>query len=80
MQLTLLHCAQRELIAGQPIRETYLHDRLPYTVKLMAINRAKIPWHVAAVWQADRQFEQYLKRQKHSSRFCPICQGEEVPF
>lgn len=47
---------------------------------LMAVNRADIPWRVAQVWQADRSFEYYLKRRKHASRFCPICQGIEEPF
>ena len=47
---------------------------------LMAINRAKIPWQVAQVWQADRGFEFYLKRRKHASRFCPICQRVSTPF
>ena len=47
---------------------------------LMAINRAGIPWQIVQVWQADRQFEFYLKRRKHASRFCPICQGIYSPF
>ena len=47
---------------------------------LMAVNRSGIPWRVAQVWQADRRFEYYLKRRKHASRFCPICQGTEEPF
>ena len=47
---------------------------------LMAVNRAGIPWQIAQVWQADRQFEYYLKRRKHASRFCPICQNIEEPF
>lgn len=47
---------------------------------LMAINRAGIPWQIIQVWQADRSFEFYLKKQKHASRFCPICQGIHSPF
>ena len=47
---------------------------------LMAINRAGIPWQIVQVWQADRRFEYYLKRQKHASRFCPVCNGTESPF
>lgn len=47
---------------------------------LMAINRAGIPWQIMQVWQADRRFEYYLKRQKHASRFCPVCNGKETPF
>lgn len=47
---------------------------------LMAINRAGISWQVAHVWQADRNFERYLKARKHASRFCPICQGVHSPF
>lgn len=47
---------------------------------LMAVNRAGIEWQIAQVWQADRQFEMYLKRRKHASRFCPICQHIHNPF
>ena len=47
---------------------------------LMAVNRAGIAWHVAQVWQADRSFEYYLKRRKHASRVCPICQHIDHPF
>lgn len=47
---------------------------------LMAINRAGIPWQIVQVWQANRTFEFFLKRQKHASRFCPICQGIHSPF
>lgn len=47
---------------------------------LMAINRAGIPWQIVQVWQADRQFEFYLKRRKHASRFCPVCNGTDTPF
>ena len=47
---------------------------------LMAVNRAGIEWQVAQVWQADRSFEFYLKRRKHASRFCPICQNRYNPF
>jgi predicted GIY-YIG superfamily endonuclease len=47
---------------------------------LMAINRANIPWQIVQVWQADRSFEFYLKRQKHAGRFCPVCTGTHQPF
>lgn len=47
---------------------------------LMAVNRAGIEWQIAQVWQADRSFEVYLKRRKHASRFCPICQKTYSPF
>ena len=47
---------------------------------LMAVNRAGIAWQVAQVWQADRSFEFYLKRRKHASRFCPVCNGKATPF
>lgn len=47
---------------------------------LMAVNRAGIEWQIAQVWQADRSFEFYLKRRKHASRFCSICQGIDHPF
>lgn len=48
---------------------------------LMAANRRGIPWHLARVFQADRKFEQALKRQKLSFRFiCPACQGVDAPF
>lgn len=63
-QFELLHQARRD--HGVPI--------------LMAVNRAGIPWQIAQVWQADRQFEYYLKRRKHASRFCPVCNGSETPF
>lgn len=47
---------------------------------LMAVNRAGIEWQIAQVWQADRSFEFYLKRRKHASRFCPVCNGVALPF
>ncbi len=47
---------------------------------LMAANQRKIPWTIARVFQADRQLEFALKARKGISRYCPICQGEEVPF
>lgn len=42
---------------------------------LMAVNRAGVSWQIAQVWQADRSFEFFLKRRKHASRFCPVCNG-----
>ena len=63
-QFELLHQARRD--HGVPI--------------LMAVNRACIEWQIVQVWQADRSFEFYLKRRKHASRFCPICQNIHNPF
>lgn len=34
-----------------------------------------ISFVVARVWQGDRQFERWLKRQKNTPSFCPVCQG-----
>jgi len=34
-----------------------------------------IGFKVARVWQGDRLFERWLKRQKNSPAFCPVCQG-----
>lgn len=48
---------------------------------LMAANRCGIPWRIVRVFQANRQLEQAIKRQKHSFRhLCPACQGVEMPF
>ena len=41
---------------------------------IRAITRLGIPWIVIRTWQVDGQgYERWLKRQKHASRFCPIC-------
>jgi hypothetical protein len=41
---------------------------------IRAITRLGIPWIVIRTWGVDGQgYERWLKRQKHSSRFCPIC-------
>jgi hypothetical protein len=47
---------------------------------VMAANQRGIAWRVAAVWQASRQWEFKLKQQKNMKRFCPVCQGVDVPF
>ena len=41
-------------------------------------NQREIRWVVAKVWNANRDFETYLKQQKNAKRYCPICQG--IPF
>lgn len=44
--------------------------------KLMkAVSESGIKITVARTWEGDRNFERYLKNQKNSKRFCPICQG-----
>jgi predicted GIY-YIG superfamily endonuclease len=41
---------------------------------IRAITRLGIPWIVIRTWEVDGQgYERWLKRQKHASRFCPIC-------
>jgi predicted GIY-YIG superfamily endonuclease len=47
---------------------------------LMAANQRGINWSVARVFQADRSLEFALKSQKHISRHCPICLGDDLPF
>lgn len=47
---------------------------------MMAVNQRGIAWHCVQVWQANRAFEMYLKRQKNIRRHCPVCQGTDVPF
>lgn len=43
---------------------------------VMTANQRRIPWRLAATWQANREFEMMLKRGKHAQRLCPICCGE----
>ena len=41
---------------------------------LRAVTEAGIPWQVVRTWpKRGRTFERYLKNQKNSWRFCPIC-------
>jgi hypothetical protein len=47
---------------------------------VMAANQRGIPWQVAKVWQADRSFEKYLKSRKGARLFCPMCNGDDLPF
>jgi hypothetical protein len=47
---------------------------------LMAANQRHIDWRCVKIWQADRELEFKLKRQKRTLDFCPLCQGTEVPF
>jgi predicted GIY-YIG superfamily endonuclease len=37
------------------------------------ITNAGIEWKVTRTWQADRNFERYLKNRKEGPRLCPIC-------
>jgi hypothetical protein len=46
---------------------------------VMRANQLKIHWAVARTWHANRDFEMYLKRQKNTRRYCPVCQGETAP-
>jgi len=46
---------------------------------LKAINQADITWNVVRTWRVDGQgFERQLKNQKHSARFCPVCNPDLV--
>lgn len=46
---------------------------------LRAVNKAGIPWNVVRTWRVDGQgFERQLKNQKHSARFCPVCNPDLV--
>jgi hypothetical protein len=45
---------------------------------LREANKRGITWHLAKVWQANRDFEKLLKRRGHYKELCPICQG--IPF
>lgn len=51
---------------------------------LRRANQLGICWRVAKIWQASRELETLLKKQRHHRRFCPICQaakhGEAMPF
>jgi predicted GIY-YIG superfamily endonuclease len=41
---------------------------------MAAVRAAGIGYTVAVVWgERGRDYERWLKRQKHASRFCPIC-------
>lgn len=46
---------------------------------LKEANKRGIAWRLVKVWQASRDLEFILKRQKHHSRFCPVCQ-DAPPF
>lgn len=46
---------------------------------LRAVNKAGITWNVVRTWQVDGQgFERLLKNQKHSARYCPVCNPDLV--
>jgi predicted GIY-YIG superfamily endonuclease len=45
---------------------------------LREANKRGILWDVAKTWQASRDFEMFLKRQKNARRYCPLC--HDVPF
>jgi len=45
---------------------------------LKEANKRGILWDVAKTWQASRDFERYLKRQKNARRYCPLC--HDLPF
>lgn len=46
---------------------------------LKAVNQADITWNVVRTWQVDGQgLERQLKNQKHSARFCPVCNPDLV--
>lgn len=41
---------------------------------LKALNQSGIRWDVVRTWPGcDREWERTLRKQKHSKRFCPIC-------
>lgn len=46
--------------------------------KLMkAVRKAGISWSISQVWEANRDFEQWIKNHiKHTSRLCPLCHGK----
>ena len=48
---------------------------------LRAITRLGIPWMVIRTWRVDGQgFERYIKSQKHTPRFCPLCNPRIIEF
>jgi predicted GIY-YIG superfamily endonuclease len=51
---------------------------------LRRANQLGIGWQVAKIWQARREFEFLLKKQRNHRRFCPVClaaqRGAEMPF
>ncbi len=48
---------------------------------IRAINRLGIPWMVVRTWRVDGQgFERYIKNQKHTARFCPLCNPKIMEF
>ncbi len=68
-----LDCYQRPLLK--------VANRRTGAPLLMEANRRGIDWYVSEVWQANRSFEMFLKRQKTSfSRICPLCHHEEPEY
>jgi hypothetical protein len=51
---------------------------------LRRANQLGIGWQVAKIWQARREFEFLLKKQRNHRRFCPVClsakRGDVLPF
>lgn len=45
---------------------------------MKAVRKAGIGWTVARIWEGNYELEKELKRQKHSERYCPICQAKEA--
>lgn len=59
----------------------FLHAAKRHTSNglVMRANQLDISWCVARTWNANRDFEMYLKRQKNTRRYCPVCQQTDAP-
>lgn len=42
---------------------------------MQVVSRAGISWRLVRTWEGGRELERRLKRQKNSSRLCPVCRG-----
>lgn len=61
--------------AGDDVDERMLrHTRGNGSRLLRAVNGEGIGWTVVRVWHnADRHFERWIKEQKQTAGFCPVC-------
>jgi predicted GIY-YIG superfamily endonuclease len=59
----------------QPAVRFWQHEHSTTGAALLKEARRRgILWTIPIVWQATRDFEQKLKRERHLDRHCPICQ------
>jgi predicted GIY-YIG superfamily endonuclease len=59
---------------AQQLNRRLRHHEAGTGARLLQVIREKgITWTVARTWPGDRHLEAELKRDKHNSRMCPIC-------